>query len=887
MSREIDVRQKLGGALTPERESRLRAVADAVSRELPGEQRVRIEAFDPTTGNPAVLVSQAAPAADGDFRRRAIEHVQGVGGALGFAPEQAPEVLADPLVHETSSGARAVNLHQLHEGIPVYDAARTVRFAPSGEITEVVGRTVTVASRTPAVPSLTVEEAVRRAAEHVARPAADELDAVDPFGEPLPPLGVDLEGFEPKAVTKFPDKPDMPAVLEPGPFGAAIRASLIWFPLEELRLGWEVWLTIGASEAVFRTIVDAQTGDILFCKQDVATALGRGNVYRVDGGSPRQMTDFPRAIADHGLPERDDLTDGFPDDWVEGGSAVGNAVFAHLGDAGPSVQGQQSGGRVVFDPADDTGDDQKVLNIFYFNCLMHDYFYLLGFREAEGNFQRENLGRGGIASDRVDARSYPGAVRGTASMATPIEGSAPLMKMGLVTSTGRHTAFDSTVVFHEFMHGVTNRLVGGPMNVRALDAPQSSGMGEGWGDYVACTVTGRTVVGSWVVNNANGIRGFRYDGSFPDTFEDLGKGRYVEVHNIGEIWCAALMELNRNIDASFAMQLVVDALKLSPPNPGFLDMRDAILAALDAQRAANRLDEATYVAKRDGAWRAFAKFGMGPGARSNAAFLDGIVPDHTVPAAPTSSVVERQVSPRSPIPDNTARGVTSALEVDQGGRIERAVVSLDIQHPYVGDLVVRLTPPQANPVTLHDRRGGGADHIVRDYDSQREPALAPLKGAEARGPWTLHVADRAALDTGTLRGWGLRLELERSDGGVRAASRPALRIPDDDPDGVTDTILFGEAGTVGALKVELDVTHTFIGDLRVELTSPTGQTAVLHNRGGGQRDNLILTLDSAGNGELGNLIGGGIAGEWKLKVADVAGEDVGKLNAWGLEIQPA
>ena len=69
------------------------------------------------------------------------------------------------------------------------------------------------------------------------------------------------------------------------------------------------------------------------------------------------------------------------------------------------------------------------------------------------------------------------------------------MKMGLVTSTNRHTAFDSTVVFHEFMHGVTNRLVGGPLNVRALDAPQSGGMGEGWGDYVACTITGRTVVG--------------------------------------------------------------------------------------------------------------------------------------------------------------------------------------------------------------------------------------------------------------------------------------------------------------------------------------------------------------------------------------------------------
>src|SRR6185436_967023 len=107
------------------------------------------------------------------------------------------------------------------------------------------------------------------------------------------------------------------------------------------------------------------------------------------------------------------------------------------------------------------GDDQKVLNIFYYNCVMHDFFYLLGFREADGNFQQNNLGRGGIASDHVDARAHPGPVFGTANMSTPIDGLRRVMNMGLVSSTNRHTAFDSSVVFPEFTHGVTNRLVGG------------------------------------------------------------------------------------------------------------------------------------------------------------------------------------------------------------------------------------------------------------------------------------------------------------------------------------------------------------------------------------------------------------------------------------------
>ena len=67
----------------------------------------------------------------------------------------------------------------------------------------------------------------------------------------------------------------------------------------------------------------------------------------------------------------------------------------------------------------------------------------------------------------------------TANMTTPADGAAPVMNMGLVTDTNRHTALDAGVVIHEFSHGVTSRLVGGPLNNHALDAPQSGAMGEG------------------------------------------------------------------------------------------------------------------------------------------------------------------------------------------------------------------------------------------------------------------------------------------------------------------------------------------------------------------------------------------------------------------------
>jgi extracellular elastinolytic metalloproteinase len=79
-------------------------------------------------------------------------------------------------------------------------------------------------------------------------------------------------------------------------------------------------------------------------------------------------------------------------------------------------------------------------------------------------------------------------------------------------------------------------------------------------------------------------------------------------------------------------QIVVDGLKLTPANPSFLDARDAILRALDAQNKAGKLTDADYKKARKGAWEAFSKFGMGLNARSVGASLFGIVEDKSLPA---------------------------------------------------------------------------------------------------------------------------------------------------------------------------------------------------------------------------------------------------------------
>jgi extracellular elastinolytic metalloproteinase len=641
VSREID-RRDFSVDKREDRQAELENIASEVSDNLPGDHRISIESFDAATGNPAAIASESAPAEEGNYVQRALEHVRTISGALGLVATQPTEFTPDPNVQETSSGAKAVHLQQQYKGIPIFQAAQTVRFAPDDKLAEVVGSSVTIAQNVAVSPRLTVEQAVLKAAEFVAMPDTDEREDTDQFGEPLAPVTVDVTGFVPKVITAFADKAEQPTVLEPGPFGDRIRASLIWFVQNEAepRLAWEVVLTIPNYGGQYRTMVDTETGEILYSHQLMQFIAAQGSVFRVDGGGARQMTPFPRPLEDYGLPIPEDLPSSFPEDWVEVDEAVGNSVRAHLGDFGPTLQGEVRNGVLTFDPADPKGDEQKVLNIFYFNCFMHDYFYLLGFTEDDGCFQQNNFDRGGIPGDRVDARSFPEPIRGTATMAPSAEGRSPVMRMGLVGRTREHTAFDFEVVAHEYTHGVTNRLVGGPHDVRSLEAPQSNGMGEGFSDYIACTITGDTVIGEWVTGLPDGIRGFPYDSNFPDNFGDLGTGRYAadprsgqpeDEHNVGEIWCAALMEMNRNIGAELGVQLVVDALKLSATNPSFLEMRDSILAALDAMRASGKLSPDEHSEVQSGIWTAFAKFGMGPSAQSNGSSLSGIVADFNTP----------------------------------------------------------------------------------------------------------------------------------------------------------------------------------------------------------------------------------------------------------------
>ncbi|MGI4834518.1 MAG: M36 family metallopeptidase [Janthinobacterium lividum] len=196
-------------------------------------------------------------------------------------------------------------------------------------------------------------------------------------------------------------------------------------------------------------------------------------------------------------------------------------------------------------------------------------------------------------------------------------------------------SFDNGVVSHEFGHGITNRLTGGPANSSCLNnATGNQTMGEGWSDFFGLWMTthpgdiGSTPRYVATYDNAQSVAtgpGFRHQPYTTDitkntyTYAQLGTaaGKYSETHDVGEVWCTVLWDLNwqfvykygYNADFFSAtggnnkmLQLVLDGCKLQVCNPGFLDGRDALLRA---DTLTNRAANADLI------WAVFARRGMG------------------------------------------------------------------------------------------------------------------------------------------------------------------------------------------------------------------------------------------------------------------------------------
>jgi cysteine-rich repeat protein len=119
---------------------------------------------------------------------------------------------------------------------------------------------------------------------------------------------------------------------------------------------------------------------------------------------------------------------------------------------------------------------------------------------------------------------------------------------------------------------------------------------------------------------------------------------------------------------------------------------------------------------------------------------------------------------------------------------------------------------------------------------------------------------------------------------------PALAILDSPAAAVTSTLsITGSAASacmISALTVDVDISHTYIGDLTVTLTSPAGTPVILHNRTGTSGVDIVGNYPGtlSPSGLLSDFSGEVAAGTWSLSIADGASGDTGTLNTWGLHI---
>ena len=208
-------------------------------------------------------------------------------------------------------------------------------------------------------------------------------------------------------------------------------------------------------------------------------------------------------------------------------------------------------------------------------------------------------------------------------------GNATMLRVGGPVPL-RDGDLDNAIVTHEYGHGISTRLTGGPSKTGSCLANEEQG-GEGWSDWFALMMTMDASdaesrargVGTYVVfegTDGLGIRPARYStdlGVNPYTYGDVTNPEVSVPHGVGFIWATMLWEVTWRFVERYgfdpdlqhgtggnnrAIQLVMDALKLQPCSPGFVDARNAILAA----------DKLTNGgADQDLLWAAFAKRGLG------------------------------------------------------------------------------------------------------------------------------------------------------------------------------------------------------------------------------------------------------------------------------------
>ncbi|KAI8588933.1 Fungalysin metallopeptidase-domain-containing protein [Geranomyces variabilis] len=381
-----------------------------------------------------------------------------------------------------------------------------------------------------------------------------------------------------------------------------IPAKLKWIQDNDgrdLRLVWD--LEVEMIDNWYNAFVDTAHGEV---------------VQLIDWVSDASYNVYPLGINDPESGDRVMVKDpshpiASPMGWHNQGTGgkhtvtIGNNVYAHENLEGNSRwisnHRPDGGSSLEFDFPIDFKEhpksyiDAAIVNLFYWNNAIHDLLYMYGFDEKAGNFQHDNVKRGGKGNDAVIANAQDGSGYNNANFATPRDGQQPRMRMYVwdVTTPFRDGDLEGGIVMHEYCHGLSIRLTGGPMNVGCLGWGESGGMGEGWGDFFA-TVT-RTTANSTrkdnfgmgeYANGGHGIRKYLYSTDMevnPSTYAFIERPGYWGVHAKGEVWAEILYEVYWNLVDKLGFDSDWFNTGLKAPSPSAEHYRDFATGSLRAR----------------------------------------------------------------------------------------------------------------------------------------------------------------------------------------------------------------------------------------------------------------------------------------------------------------
>jgi extracellular elastinolytic metalloproteinase len=590
----------------------------------------------------------------------AADHARDAASDLGLSRRDVKDLSVTDAYRSSHNGVTHVYLAQKMDGLRVAGSTMTVNISRDGRVVHVGPRFIAGLRPVSRTPILGPSEAASGAAAHLGLPVTGAFRIAEDLGVPdrsvlLTPSGISL---------------------------SRIPARLLYHPVRdgELHLAWNLEIEEVSKKHWWNISIDARTGRVLSQADyvnhentddlEVGGAKGKHDhtrpatlsapirpPSRVRDGSSYRVYRLPFESPNDGerTLEKDPADKlGSPYGWhdTEGKKGAdhtitkGNNVDAYVDYTGygnmPNPLVRTEGGEsLTFDFEMDEEEklpqmyrDAAVTNLFYWNNIIHDVLYRYGFNEKAGNFQTNNYGHGGEANDPVRAEAQDHGGVNNANFATPPDGSPSRMQMYLWPSTRHRTIldgdFDSGVIIHEYVHGLSNRLTGGPTQADCLRNQEQAG--EGWSDWVAIAMTalpkerGKNPrgMGTWVLGQEDreqkGIRTTPYSTDTainPSTYKSLGGA--AAPHGVGYVFATMLWEVYWNLvdkhgfnpnpygswrsgGNNLAIQLVIDGMKFQPCSPGFVDSRDAILAADKALTGGKNRCEI---------WAGFAKRGLG------------------------------------------------------------------------------------------------------------------------------------------------------------------------------------------------------------------------------------------------------------------------------------